>query len=490
MIALSNFCGASKEEKLRFAFTVFDEDGNGAITKQELVKILKSNHMAGSDNEVLRKAETIMRQTDKDGDGVISFEEFVVVSKRCAAATTARSRPRRPSHHSVAQIPQYSLPAARRNGHRRLAAARPACAPARAGPRPGGEGSATGLYREAWGGVGLEVVSTCHCSRPPLGVSCVSCACMAMEAVPVARIRQVRPPSKRAGSLVGGMFPAEPLRPHASPCLAPAHHSLGEVAWRPWTAVNPPSPLPKARPCSRASTSAGWRAASPTHRATSDSAAPPGHWFRPHIPTANQVYHGHAAKAHGGRIRSAPAKRTPFRRRAGPTERDSPHPPVGAFQTRFGIAGGGAGPDRIESMTGPARQRPRRDGFSVRDALPAAKPWSAPADPVLAAPAAAAPSRPSKQLQLRGPGSPEEQESAGSQHATHLYPPPPQDLASPNKPAGQRSWVRRGIRALERERRARSTAAWRRGATTQLSRPDHRGRGTSSGGSARRTPDQ
>lgn len=91
MIALSNFCGASKEEKLRFAFTVFDEDGNGAITKQELVKILKSNHMAGSDEEVMRKAETIMRQTDKDGDGVISFEEFVVVSKRCAAASAARS---------------------------------------------------------------------------------------------------------------------------------------------------------------------------------------------------------------------------------------------------------------------------------------------------------------------------------------------------------------------------------------------------------------
>lgn len=82
LISLTNFSGASKEEKLRFSFTVFDEDGNGAITRLELIKILKSNHMAGSEDEVARKADTIMAQTDKDGDGVISFDEFVIVSKR------------------------------------------------------------------------------------------------------------------------------------------------------------------------------------------------------------------------------------------------------------------------------------------------------------------------------------------------------------------------------------------------------------------------
>ena len=60
----------------------FDEDGNGVITKQELIKILKANHMASSDKEVARKAETIMAQADKDGDGVVSFDEFVIVSKK------------------------------------------------------------------------------------------------------------------------------------------------------------------------------------------------------------------------------------------------------------------------------------------------------------------------------------------------------------------------------------------------------------------------
>jgi serine/threonine-protein phosphatase 2B regulatory subunit len=82
MIGLTNFTGASKEEKLKFAFMVFDEDQNGVITKQELVKILKANHMATTEKEVLRKAETIMKQADKDGDGVIAFEEFVTISKK------------------------------------------------------------------------------------------------------------------------------------------------------------------------------------------------------------------------------------------------------------------------------------------------------------------------------------------------------------------------------------------------------------------------
>lgn len=82
LISVSNFTGAGKEDKLKFAFMAFDEDGNGVITKAELLKILKSNHMAGHDAEVARKADTIMAQADKDGDGVITFDEFVIVSKK------------------------------------------------------------------------------------------------------------------------------------------------------------------------------------------------------------------------------------------------------------------------------------------------------------------------------------------------------------------------------------------------------------------------
>jgi serine/threonine-protein phosphatase 2B regulatory subunit len=38
--------------------------------------------MASNDAEVARKAETILTQADKDGDGVVTFDEFVIVSKK------------------------------------------------------------------------------------------------------------------------------------------------------------------------------------------------------------------------------------------------------------------------------------------------------------------------------------------------------------------------------------------------------------------------
>ena len=65
LIAVSNYTGAGKEDKLKFAFMCFDEDGNGVITQAELLNVLKANHMASHDAEVARKADTIMAQADK-----------------------------------------------------------------------------------------------------------------------------------------------------------------------------------------------------------------------------------------------------------------------------------------------------------------------------------------------------------------------------------------------------------------------------------------
>lgn len=82
LISLMCFCGADKQEQLKFGFLLFDDDGNGVISKDELCKILKANHMAGKITEIARKAETIMAQADKDNDGVLSFEEYVEVSRK------------------------------------------------------------------------------------------------------------------------------------------------------------------------------------------------------------------------------------------------------------------------------------------------------------------------------------------------------------------------------------------------------------------------
>ena len=82
LVGLANFTGAGKDDKLKFSFMMYDEEGNGVITKHELIQILKANHMAKSDAEVARKADTIMAQADKKGDGVIVYDDYVEVSRK------------------------------------------------------------------------------------------------------------------------------------------------------------------------------------------------------------------------------------------------------------------------------------------------------------------------------------------------------------------------------------------------------------------------
>lgn len=63
------------------SFKIFDEDHNGFLTEEELIQMLKSNHMTTEAN-VLKKAKTIMKQADVDGDGHITLEQFVVISEK------------------------------------------------------------------------------------------------------------------------------------------------------------------------------------------------------------------------------------------------------------------------------------------------------------------------------------------------------------------------------------------------------------------------
>ena len=41
MVCLSAFTSATKADKLKFAFMMFDEDGSGCIDRPELIKILR-----------------------------------------------------------------------------------------------------------------------------------------------------------------------------------------------------------------------------------------------------------------------------------------------------------------------------------------------------------------------------------------------------------------------------------------------------------------
>ncbi|KAI1910217.1 Calcineurin subunit B [Ophidiomyces ophidiicola] len=67
----------NKEEKLRFAFKVYDIDRDGFISNGELFIVLKM--MVGSnlkDMQLQQIVDKTIMEADLDGDGRISFEEF------------------------------------------------------------------------------------------------------------------------------------------------------------------------------------------------------------------------------------------------------------------------------------------------------------------------------------------------------------------------------------------------------------------------------
>jgi len=66
-----------REEKLRFAFKVYDMDRDGFISNGELFLVLKM--MVGSnlkDQQLQQIVDKTIMEADKDGDGKLSFEEF------------------------------------------------------------------------------------------------------------------------------------------------------------------------------------------------------------------------------------------------------------------------------------------------------------------------------------------------------------------------------------------------------------------------------
>ncbi|OQV25169.1 Calcineurin subunit B type 1 [Hypsibius exemplaris] len=69
-----------RESKLRFAFSIYDIDGDGFINNGELFQVLKM--MVGNNLKDLQLQQIVdktIMYADKDGDGKISFEEFCAV---------------------------------------------------------------------------------------------------------------------------------------------------------------------------------------------------------------------------------------------------------------------------------------------------------------------------------------------------------------------------------------------------------------------------
>ena len=70
----------NKEQKLRFAFKVYDIDRDGYISNGELFIVLKM--MVGNnlkDQQLQQIVDKTIMEADLDGDGKISFEEFASI---------------------------------------------------------------------------------------------------------------------------------------------------------------------------------------------------------------------------------------------------------------------------------------------------------------------------------------------------------------------------------------------------------------------------
>ena len=69
-VGLANVSGDVREDKVRFAFEIFDLDNSGYIEVHELRKIVRATNLA-SEKQLDRKVRWLLSQCDIDGDGQI-----------------------------------------------------------------------------------------------------------------------------------------------------------------------------------------------------------------------------------------------------------------------------------------------------------------------------------------------------------------------------------------------------------------------------------
>jgi len=79
-IGMSGLIKGNPEDKIKFAFKIYDTNNNGTIEKQEMVSYLSSQYRVFNEETYYSMAtyhaEKIFSQYDTDNNGVLSFEEF------------------------------------------------------------------------------------------------------------------------------------------------------------------------------------------------------------------------------------------------------------------------------------------------------------------------------------------------------------------------------------------------------------------------------
>ena len=76
VVAATSQDNMTSRERLEAAFKMFDKDGSGTISADEIREVLG---FGGANSLSAEKVDAIIRQVDADGDGDIQFEEFVAM---------------------------------------------------------------------------------------------------------------------------------------------------------------------------------------------------------------------------------------------------------------------------------------------------------------------------------------------------------------------------------------------------------------------------
>ena len=79
----------NEDEDMKGAFNVFDQTGDGFVTKEELSTILAS--LGLKHGKALEECKRMIKKVDADRDGMVTFIEFKRMTKTDGFAATSLS---------------------------------------------------------------------------------------------------------------------------------------------------------------------------------------------------------------------------------------------------------------------------------------------------------------------------------------------------------------------------------------------------------------
>merc|ERR1711974_189607 len=83
MLALHATSSGTPEEKLAWAFRMYDVDGNGSIEFNEMKRVVSAVYeMMGTESSNMSKAQELFSKMDQNSDGLVSQEEFIAVCSK------------------------------------------------------------------------------------------------------------------------------------------------------------------------------------------------------------------------------------------------------------------------------------------------------------------------------------------------------------------------------------------------------------------------